>query len=294
MKMQPPGTRAATSAAVAVGRGLGLRIAEPVLLGDHHNVLVWLRPSPYVARVATRTALVRGPEILAESVALARFLAEAGLPVTWPAREVEPGPHLFDGWQMTLWEHVENDPAHPDLAHPDPAQVGHSLRVLHEAARLFPGELTAGDPASEVRRICRLVEAYRPAEAEQLRAAVDGLSLPALETQPLHGDAHLDNVLSTPRGLLWSDWEECWRGPIAWDLACLDHRRRVFGELEEPISAALQAYGPHDEEALAAYARLVATWAAAWGVLHAAESGELSPRTARRLAWIKGVASTDE
>ena len=36
--------------------------------------------------------------------------------------------------------------------------------------------------------------------------------------QPLHGDAHLGNVLGGP---LWNDWEDTCLGPVGWDAACL-------------------------------------------------------------------------
>ena len=35
--------------------------------------------------------------------------------------------------------------------------------------------------------------------------------------QPLHGDAHLNNVL----GGRWNDWEDTCLGPVGWDAACL-------------------------------------------------------------------------
>jgi hypothetical protein len=69
---------------VAVGRRLGLAVDDPIVLKDSLNLLVWLRPAPVVARVQVRTGLVRRPEALADSLALARHLAEAGLPVSPP------------------------------------------------------------------------------------------------------------------------------------------------------------------------------------------------------------------
>jgi thiamine kinase-like enzyme len=37
----------------------------------------------------------------------------------------------------------------------------------------------------------------------------------------LHGDAHPGNLLWTANGLVWNDFEDTWRGPLGWDLACL-------------------------------------------------------------------------
>ena len=33
--------------------------------------------------------------------------------------------------------------------------------------------------------------------------------------QPIHGDAHLHNVINGPDGPLWNDWEDCFSGPRA-------------------------------------------------------------------------------
>jgi len=53
------------------------------------------------------------------------------------------------------------------------------------------------------------------AEGERLGAAVY-----AMPAQPLHGDAHAGNVLVTPSGPMWNDFEDAWCGPVEWDYAC--------------------------------------------------------------------------
>jgi hypothetical protein len=275
------------AAAVNVARRLGLRVEEPVVLSEHHNLIVWLRPSPVVARVATRTAQVRGPIRLAESLDLARWLVDAGLPVSPPADGIDPGPHVTDdGWRMTLWRHLDVIEANPD-----PGEVGRSLRSLHLAMAEYPRHLVSADPLTEARLICDLAADRRPGEVALLRQAADTLDLPHLDPQPIHGDAHLGNVLVTSAGQRWIDWEESWHGPVAWDLACLEHRRRVFGELGDEIAVALLAYGPYDVDGVDAYAPLVAIWAGAWGVMKSLDDERLGERTGRRLAWIRAWAS---
>ena len=37
--------------------------------------------------------------------------------------------------------------------------------------------------------------------------------------QALHGDAHRRNLLATPAGFLWTDFEDACMGPRAWDIA---------------------------------------------------------------------------
>ena len=49
----------AATAAVSAAAGLGLPGTEPVILADGANVIVHLRPSPVVAKVAASTRAVR-------------------------------------------------------------------------------------------------------------------------------------------------------------------------------------------------------------------------------------------
>src|SRR5262249_44770591 len=87
----------------------------------------------------------------------------------------------------------------------------------HAALREYPGDLGDAGPAGELRRMLDLVGDARLRErAEQVVA-----NLPDLPVQALHGDAHAGNLLATPDGPRWVDFEDTWRGPLAWALACL-------------------------------------------------------------------------
>ncbi|KAA9162102.1 phosphotransferase [Amycolatopsis acidicola] len=78
---------------------------------------------------------------------------------------------------------------------------------------------------------------------------------PDTPAQALHGDAHASNLLMTPDGPRWLDFEDTWHGPVAWDVACLAMR--------SPES--LRGYpDPPDEDLLAAYSRLRRLFAACW------------------------------
>ena len=69
---------------------------------------------------------------------------------------------------------------------------------------------------------------------EDLHATLGTLRSPI---RPLHGDAHLDNVLNGPDGPLWNDWEDTCVGPLGWDAACLK-LTRGGGERAEAALAA--------------------------------------------------------
>jgi Ser/Thr protein kinase RdoA (MazF antagonist) len=288
----PAAERAAAVAdAVAVGRELGLVVDDPIVLSDSLNLIVHLRPAPVVARVAVRTSIVRSHAALGDSLGLASFLATAGLPVAPPVDDIDPGPHRgpTSGRPMTLWRMLD---APKEAVVVDPAAAGRSLRRIHEAATAYDGPLRHVGPLVEIDRLAVLIEPARPEDAGRIRGFAARIDVPEAPTQAVHGDAHLGNVLPTVDGQVWLDWEESWRGPTAWDLAALDHRRRVFGELIPEIDAAFAAYGPVDAAAIDAWAPVVALWALAWGTVGAIELGEeISDRARGRRAYLEALFS---
>jgi hypothetical protein len=250
----------ARGAAVAVARSHGLRVTAPAVLADRSNLLVYLRPAPVVARVATTTALLR-PDVhrwFARELAVAAFLSERGVGVVPPSRELPPGPHEHDGLAVTFWQHVEPDPGRA----PSAAEAGEALRQLHRALREFPagpaGSAGPGEtielpllisPLVEVPRLLDRIESagsLPPADLARLRGAHERLAeilvKPSRPVQALHGDAHVRNLLATRDGLLWNDFEDTCRGPVAWDLACFC-RWAPWGP-----EAALAAYGDGDPD----------------------------------------------
>ncbi|HST40140.1 MAG TPA: phosphotransferase [Conexibacter sp.] len=220
----------------------------------------------FVARVATGTAQWRpGGEGMARELAVASALARAGAPVVAPSDLLPPGPHSRDGFTLGFWEYVA------PVARPlDAYAAGRALRECHEALATVVGDGrggaagggTAPDGAASLRPWAVLDEARaiveRLAAAGDLDAAdaallrergahvrerVERLALPL---QPIHGDAHLRNVLDdAARGPLWNDWEDAFVGPRAWDLACLYAALPPFGD-HDPAAAG-QAYRGYGE-----------------------------------------------
>jgi hypothetical protein len=230
----------AIAAAVAMGKELGLRVDEPRELGTWSNHVIHLAPAPVVARIATLTSRIRpGGDWLDDELAVCAWLAERAAPVLPPTDLCDAGPHKRDGYRMTLWSYVES-------TEPDPAEAGAELRELHAALVDYPRRLRSWDPLPEVAAIAEYLDrAGAAADAATLRELSAAAAVPAVHERPIHGDAHLGNVLG-PR--LWGDWEDVCRGPVEWDVATLQAAGRVFGDSEAARAAAVAAYGEHDEE----------------------------------------------
>jgi len=285
----------AAVAALAAARGLPAGPAH--VLADRANLLVALPAAGLVARVATTVGTVRplgGYAHQVREVAIARHLADRGLPVVPPAPGDLAGPHRPDGLSMSLWQRVDEDPARPL----DAAAAGLGLRAIHEAlaGATIPG-IPAFEPLPEVDRLLDLLDAsggIPPTDLAALRAARLALTpiwaaFAAAPSQILHGDAHLGNCLRTPAGPLWTDFEDVVRAPIAWDLACLVGASRSWGPPDPEAQAALAAYGvepPALEAMLPLRALLVTAWVAYMGTRHPGSEAKVEARLAWFRRWI--------
>jgi aminoglycoside phosphotransferase (APT) family kinase protein len=281
----------ALRAAVEVAEAHGLRFSRPVVLRDLSNLLVHLRPAPVVARVSTATGTMRpGEAWLAREVAVAGHLAAAGAPVVAPSAELPPGPHRHDGLALSFWTFAEETPGALDAE-----AAGRALRVCHEALADFPGPLPEHAVFREARRVLAGLGtrgALAVPDAQLLERAAerleDRLAALALPLQAVHGDAHLGNVIQTPAGPLWNDWEDTFRGPVAWDLGCLHASARVFGGDPAAVAAAQRGYGAAPApEVLDLLVEARAFQGTVWTVLISGDRPGGPERVAARLAWFR-------
>ena len=234
--------------ALARERGID---CEPVVIADRSNLVLHLAPHDLVARVAMATSMVRvGMEWLAREVEVSRFLDARGVPVTRPLEH--GGPFEREGLVISLWHRedvggeldarlagarlADAHRALADLAHDRVPVWGgwiEARAVLERARASSVRESTVMDRA-ELARVERAWErGERIVESARARTA---------SFQPVHGDAHLRNVLATARGVVWTDWEDAFVGPVEWDLACMRSRLELLGEEREPIEAACAGY----------------------------------------------------
>jgi Phosphotransferase enzyme family len=236
-------TTKAIAAAVSVASAQGIKIDDPQVLANAYSLRVHLRPAPIVARVSTITPLLRYPieSWLAREISVAEFLASRGAPVVPPSDILPPIPHHYDGLTITFWRYVQ------PISDVVPASdvTGRMLAELHAVLRDYPGELPLlAPPLNDIPRgLKRLEEIGNILSAsdimllrETYERLLPQISNPAGSWQPLHGDAHGLNLLPTAKGLLWNDFEDVCRGPIAWDLINFDDEARAaYGDASEPV-----------------------------------------------------------
>lgn len=63
-----------------------------------------------------------------------------GAPAAAPANELSVGPHLYEGFAATLWEHIDRVEADGDNAD-NVGLAAHALHRIHDALADFPGHL---------------------------------------------------------------------------------------------------------------------------------------------------------
>jgi Ser/Thr protein kinase RdoA (MazF antagonist) len=227
--MPPPELSSrAIGAAASIALKLKIGPVEPEILHISGHFSLRLRPLDLVARALPgNSAEVQAR--LSRELEVARHLVRKGAPVVAPATTQPPGPHSCGGFVLTLWQHVEHVPADPDnRAHA--ASAAEALWRVHNALADYPGELPSWrDKIQRCRALLtdrRALSPLRPADRafllvvhDRIMDSLDGLTV---ESVPIHGDAGAHNVLITPGGALYGDFEDACRGPREWDIGWLD------------------------------------------------------------------------
>lgn len=208
-----PSTSDAVAASVACARELGLPTDDPQVIAEGYSVRVRLRPAPVVTRVVTRGRELRpdpGPWLERE-VAVAQFLAATGTPVV--AAWADPGPHVAEGLEVSLWHWADHDATTVSAV-----DFGRMLGRLHAALDSYRADLPPlVGPLTDISTALSV-----SSDPTLHRAAAELVPLArSWPRRPLHGDAHTGNVLMTPRGPCWTDFEDVCVGPVEWDLASM-------------------------------------------------------------------------
>ena len=284
---EAPRIEAAVDAVVEVARHAGLAVTEPRVLRHVSSVVVHLRPQPLVGRALPTddldSAASRDLDRLERQVRVPQWLAERGASVVSPATWVEPGPVERNGYLVTLWEYVGHDPT----ATPDGRRAGRRLREIHDL--LAQSEIHGLPHFMRAEELTGLLERLRLAASDArlferalttMGTALEGFA--HLNLQPVHGDAHLGNVLMGPRGPVWTDFDKLCLGPRELDVACNEIRSRALGRTAED-DAFLLGYGEHDTELVQVLVNVQTLVVAAWTFALAERRPEFAELAAQRL-----------
>ena len=231
-------TARAVAAATAAGRDLGLRVDDPRVLYDVFSVIVHLAPSPVVVRVPTvlPASYSQNPDAQtaqqASELAVTGWLADGGHPVVPPSPLVPREPVRRQGFSMTFWQFVERVEVSGSL---DAARIEQTAR-LHHVLRDYRGELSFWAPFGAfvpegLAALEHLPDLIDPADLQRAQSEWDVIApvltsraafeaaFPDADVQPIHGDAPYHNMIVTPEGTLWSDFELVTLGAVQSDLS---------------------------------------------------------------------------
>lgn len=224
-----PTTDAAVSASLACARALGLPTGSPEVVAEGFSVRVRLRPAPVLTRVVTTGQDLRGDPRpwLEREVAVAQFLSATPVSVVKPWRDA--GPHLAEGLDVSLWTWVDHE-----TSGVSGETFGAMLGELHAALASYEEELPP-----LVGPLTDIATALGVSDDPVLHQAAETLVPRALSwpRRPLHGDAHRGNLLATPEGACWIDFEDVCVGPVEWDLASLTVDQAAIDAYPGPIDA---------------------------------------------------------
>lgn len=281
-----------TQAALQTARAHGIAPDRCEVL-QNGSTLVLRLTETLVARVVQDLEGPRqGTGWFARENAVAQHLARAGAPVIPMHPEIPPGPHEHSGYPINFWQYVQRTGRDPE-----PGAIGRTLYQCHQALRGFAEPLPDLAILTESLDLLATLAQRRLFPAETLRLLDKRLreSIAALREfprQPLHGDAHMGNLMDTTVGLLWTDWEDTFSGPVEWDLASVIWNARVLEEDHATADAILAAYraagGSIDEQALnhcmIGRAAVMTAW---YPVLYPEMGPERQEKLRRRLEWLE-------
>ncbi len=272
-------------AAVETLAAFGIAPDRCDILQDGSTLVLRLTETLVARVVQDRDGPRQGTAWFTRENAIALHMTRHGGPVIPLHPDLPPGPHEHLGYPMNFWEFVTRVPAGPE-----PAEIGRTLRQCHQTLRGFREPLPSLGIMTETIAILDRREVFPASTQRMLHDRLTG-SLETLRhfpAQPLHGDAHLGNFMNTTRGLLLTDWEDSFSGPVEWDVASAIWNAQILDQDHATVNAILDAYGPVDESALRqnmiARAAVMTAW---YPMLYPNPNEERQARLRRRIEWLE-------
>lgn len=282
--------RAATETAIAHG----LTPDRCDILQDSSTLVLRLSETLVARVVQDQDGPRQGTEWFARENAIAHHLTVHGAPVIPLHPDLPPGPHEHLGYPVNFWQFVTRIEAEPE-----PRDIGRTLQQCHAVMRHFPEPLPKLAIITESLAMLKMLEerALFPPDILELLHHHLTTSLTCLEAfphQPLHGDAHIGNLMNTTQGLLWTDWEDTFAGPVEWDVASIIWNAKLLEGDEATVNQILAAYQEaggviHDEalqQCLIARAAVVTAW---YPLLYPNPNEDRQTKLRQRIEWLKAV-----
>jgi Ser/Thr protein kinase RdoA (MazF antagonist) len=285
--MGAPFTATATREILAVAcAGLGIDSADAVLLRHGENAVYRLAHDPLVARIA------RHPDVPRREVDVAGWLAAAGLPAVRLASDVDQLREI-NGRVVTWWDLITESRQLPTFVN-----LAGMLRRLHDLPDPTRFSLPHFDPMP---RVLRRLESVSETLAEpdrkfivgrhaELRAAFDAMSFD-LAPGPIHGDAHLGNLMRREDGtVVLIDLEAFAWGPREWDASVFAAAYAAFEWMDHAeYRRCVEAYGwdPLTWSGFPTLRAIRELNMITWLLQRAGESPEVDEEIARRLADLR-------
>ncbi len=289
-------TRPPVRAAIETVLAHGITPDRCEILQDANTLVLRLSETLVVRVVQDLDGPRQGTEWFARENAIAAHLTREGAPVIPLHPDLPPGPHLHLGYPLNFWQFVTRIEADPD-----PFEVGQKLSECHAVLSRFTEPLPALAIITESAALLKTLEERKLLPVETLEMLAGHLhrsikTLSAFPHQPLHGDAHLGNVMNTTIGLLWTDWEDAFSGPVEWDVASVIWNAQILEEDHETVERILSGYrsagGQINEEAmqqcLIARAAVVCAW---YPILYPDPDADRQSKMQRRLNWLGSLAA---
>lgn len=272
-------------AAIETAAVYGITADRCDILQDGSTLVLRLTETLVARVVQDREGPRQGTEWFTRENAIAQHLTQLGAPIIPLHPDLPPGPHEHSGYPMNFWEFVTRT-----TTEPPPPEIGRTLRQCHDLLQNFSQPLPALGILTETLAILETRDLF-PSPTQRMlieRLAGSTAALKGFPTQPLHGDAHMGNLMNTNRGLLLTDWEDAFSGPIEWDVASLIWNAQILDEDHETVAAILDAYGPLDSNALqqsmVARAAVITAW---YPILYPNPNEERRAKLQRRIEWLE-------
>lgn len=277
--------KAPIRAAIEIAALHGITADRCEILQDGSTLVARLTETLVARVVQDRDGPRQGTAWFERENVIALHLTQLGAPVIPLHPDLPPGPHEHLGYPMNFWEFVTRTDIEPD-----PQEIGHTLRQCHDHLRSFSEPLPVLGIMTETLAILEERDLFPQTTQRMLhdRLLHSTEALKSYPMQPLHGDAHMGNFMNTTRGLLLTDWEDAFSGPVEWDVASLIWNAQILDEDHQTVRAILDAYGPVDSDALqhslVARAAVITAW---YPILYPNPNEERQTKLQRRIEWLK-------